>query len=102
LVSDASGAVVAGQVDPTNRLWKSTAPLKPGRQYQVTVDVLASGKHRSTTSSFSTVPGKLVSASIQPTNGAVVGVGMPVIIRFSAPVKNQAEILKGITVWSSS
>src|SRR5439155_154311 len=102
LLTDTTGAAVNGQIDPTSRLWKSAAVLNPGRQYQVTVEVVTNGKHRTTTSSFSTVPGKLVSASIQPTNGAVVGVGMPVIVRFSAPVKNQAEILKGITVWSSS
>ena len=102
LVQDMTGAVVDGQIDPTGKLWKSTVALKPGRQYSAAIDVLSNGHHKHEMTTFSTVPGKLVSASVLPGNGQTVGVGMPVVVRFSAPVKNQAEILKGITVWSSS
>jgi len=102
LVTDNTGATLDGQIDATSRLWKAAAILKPGRQYQVSVDVNASGHVHHTATTFSTVPGKLVSASVLPGNGATVGVGMPVVVKFSSPVKNQAEILKGVTVWSSS
>jgi lipoprotein-anchoring transpeptidase ErfK/SrfK len=100
-LTDTTGATVNGLIDGTGRSWKSAAALMPGRQYQVTVDVRTSAHEHQLVSSFSTVPGKLVSASVLPGNGSTVGVGMPVVVRFSAPVKNQNEILKGISVWSS-
>jgi lipoprotein-anchoring transpeptidase ErfK/SrfK len=102
LLTDMTGAVVDGLVDSTGRVWKSTVALKPGRQYTTSIDVGTTGDHKHATTVFSTVPGKQVSASVQPSNGMVVGVGMPVIVKFSAPIKNQAEILKGITVWSAA
>jgi lipoprotein-anchoring transpeptidase ErfK/SrfK len=101
-LTDSTGATVNGLMDGTGRSWKSAGALKPGRQYQVSVDVHTTSPARHLVSTFSTVPGKLVSASILPGNGQTVGVGMPVVVRFSAPVKNTDEILKGISVWSSS
>jgi lipoprotein-anchoring transpeptidase ErfK/SrfK len=101
-LTDGTGTTVNGAIDGTGRSWKSVGALKPGRQYEVSVDVRTSNPEHHVFSAFSTVPGKQVSASILPGAGQTVGVGMPVVVRFSAPVKNQNEILKGISVWSSS
>jgi lipoprotein-anchoring transpeptidase ErfK/SrfK len=100
---DSTGATVPGQTDLNARVWRSTAALNPGRGYTLNVTSVEGGKHvRHSASAFSTVPGKLMSASLLPGDGQTVGVGMPVVVRFSAPVKNQDVILEGFSVTAAS
>lgn len=96
------GKAVRGKLSPDRLTWTSSSALRPGTTYTVAVDAAAAdGRTTTTSSSFRTLkPKDTASASIQPGDGWVVGVGMPVIVDFSRSVSTSRrdDVEKALTV----
>ncbi|HEX5740451.1 MAG TPA: Ig-like domain-containing protein [Pilimelia sp.] len=88
-VTDADGEEVAGTVNPGRSRWVPRSPLRWGARYTATVRATgADGQPAETSSSFTVMrePSTLVSASSHLGDGAVVGVGMPLMVRFGRTI----------------
>ncbi|MEU2614279.1 Ig-like domain-containing protein [Micromonospora sp. NPDC007271] len=101
----AGGKTVAGKLGD-DQTWRSTGKLAYGKTYTVTVSVADSAgaltEHKST---FSTIKPSGVAAVTFQANaltalkaGGTYGVGQPVMVNFSKPVKNRAEAEKAMLV----
>jgi len=99
-VSDTEGADLSGALDPAAHSWTSTGALSPATHYLVTATAVDSrGLTTERSSSFTTeAPPKVLTVKIAPLEGELVGVGMPIIVYFSAPVVNKAAVEKALTV----
>lgn len=106
-VSVAAGSkTVAGKLDDDGRTWRSTGKLAYGKTYTVTASAADSaGTLTQHTSSFSTVkPSGVASVTFQANAltalraGGTYGVGQPVMVNFSKPVKDRAEAEKAMLV----
>jgi lipoprotein-anchoring transpeptidase ErfK/SrfK len=102
-VAGPDGAEVKGTLDKDSKVWKPETALKWNTKYTVTVHGTESaGKGGSTSSSFTTMakPTKVVRVSSFLGDGNVVGVAMPLIIKFgrSIPTKYRAEVERRMTV----
>lgn len=102
-VTDPDGDKVKGEVDKDNNVWTPAAALTWGKKYTVTVDgPAAEGKVGTTKSTFTVMkkPSKLVRVSSFLGDGATVGVGMPLIVRFgrSVPEKYRDDVQRRMTV----
>jgi len=100
-----SGSTVPlqGVLDPAGASWTASSLLEPGSTYALAMtgkDV--DGLTATTTSSFTTQDLSL-KQQIFPTivGGGVVGVAMPVIVRFDVPVSDRASIERHLRVTSS-
>jgi lipoprotein-anchoring transpeptidase ErfK/SrfK len=102
-VADSSGDTVVGALDSTSHSWASTGALVPGTQYLVTATAISSsGTSTETSSSFTTAAAaNVLGVKIAPLEGEVVGVGMPIIVYFSAAVTNEAAVEKALVVDSA-
>jgi lipoprotein-anchoring transpeptidase ErfK/SrfK len=96
----ADGTKVTGTLADGGLAWHNTAHLAPSATYTVTaVAENADGVRSTEKSTFSTLrPASLVSASLQPSDGWVVGVGMPIVITFSKSVKDRTAVEKSLRV----
>ena len=105
-VTTKSGKTVPGTLAADKLTWTSTSNLAPGTKYQVSAEAAASnGTKATSTSSFKTLtPTSTASAYIQPGDGWVVGVGMPVVVNFSRSVstKNREDVEGALTVKTTS
>lgn len=108
-VKDAAGKVVDGGLrqgaDATKGTWVPTKQLKYGTTYTATVTATgADGKTNAATSTFTTMskPGKTVTVSSFLGENQVVGVAMPLIVRFgrSIPKSYRDDMQK--RMWVSS
>jgi lipoprotein-anchoring transpeptidase ErfK/SrfK len=99
-VSGTNGVDVLGALDPEAHSWTSTGALSPATHYLVTATAVDSrGSTTERSSSFTTeAPPKVLGVKIAPLEGETVGVGMPIILYFSAPVLNKAAVEKALTV----
>jgi len=99
-VADPDGAVVVGALDAGADSWASTGALSPATHYLVTATAVdARGMSTERSSSFTTeAPPKVLGVRIAPLEGETVGVGMPIIVYFSAPVVNKAAVEKALIV----
>ncbi|MFL6061063.1 MAG: Ig-like domain-containing protein [Marmoricola sp.] len=95
---------VAGTLSGDKTSWQSTGRLQPGVTYTVRGAANdAKGKEAVYSSRFHTQALALdhqTFPSFFPTEGATVGVGLPVIIHFDVPVTDHASFQKHITVTS--
>jgi len=93
-------APLAGQLDPSGARWTFAGTLAPGATYQVTANVVApSGSTSVASSTFTTLtPTSKVTARVAPLNGMIVGVGQPVAVYLSSPVKDHAAVERRLTV----
>jgi lipoprotein-anchoring transpeptidase ErfK/SrfK len=104
-VTDPAGAAVKGTVNKAGTTWVPAAQLKYATPYTITVSATGEdGKTATATSTFTTMakPSKLIAVSSFLGDGAVVGVGMPLIVRFgrSVPKEYRDEVQRRITVRS--
>lgn len=102
-VTDDESHRVKGAID-TDGVWRSTGkPLHYGSTYRVTAEAVdPTGQGKVVASTFRTVkPRAKLTTSISPVQGQTVGVGMPVIVRLSAEVKDRAAVQDALTVESS-
>ncbi|GGK70847.1 hypothetical protein Ppa06_35520 [Planomonospora parontospora subsp. parontospora] len=97
----AGGAPVPGRFDPGRTAWRSDHALVPGRDYAVSVTAAGPGGTRaSATGTFRTfTPEKTFKiASVTPSPGETVGVGMPIIVDFDTPVKDRLSVERALEV----
>ena len=101
----ADGQPLPGGMGQGKRTWKAAELLEPGTAYHVHATAVdAQGLAVSKTVSFRTEqlgPDEQAYASIAPLDGEVVGVGMPVIVLFDAPVTDRASIERHLQVRST-
>ncbi|MCO6004366.1 Ig-like domain-containing protein [Actinoallomurus purpureus] len=91
----------SGQFTADRTSWRTTWTLKPGASYTVTATARnPKGKVTAVTRTFRTVraPHTLGIASVTPAAGEKVGVGMPIIVDFTGPVANRANVEKALEV----
>ena len=102
-VAAPDGTEVKGTLDKDSKVWKPESALKWNTKYTVTVHGTESGdKGGSTSSTFTTMakPTKLVRVSSFLGDRQVVGVAMPLIMKFgrAIPTKYRAEVERRMTV----
>ncbi|MBB5870119.1 lipoprotein-anchoring transpeptidase ErfK/SrfK [Allocatelliglobosispora scoriae] len=102
-LQDAAGTRVSGALRADGTSWVPNAPLKYNTTYTVTVTANgADGKTGTATSSFTTMakPSKTISASSYSGDKAKVGIGMPLMVKFSrsVPKAKRAEVQKRLFV----
>ncbi|GAA4996227.1 L,D-transpeptidase [Kitasatospora paranensis] len=107
-VSGPDGKQVAGRLADDQRSWQTTGRLRAGTAYtaRIAADDGKGGRGQ-TTASFRTVAAQnLLTAQLGPdsSGSGVYGVGQPLTVKLSAPVKDAAarqEVERGLTVTSS-
>ncbi len=97
---------VPGALSEDGRHWQSSGVLLPGTTYRVTAAMAGSTPEQSATKSVkirTRDSAELFEARISPRHGARVGVGMPVLVRFSAPVAEEfrGTVQRALTVTST-
>nr|WP_157434735.1 Ig-like domain-containing protein [Actinoplanes missouriensis] len=102
-VTSPKGDEVKGTLDKDDNVWKPSESLAWGTKYTVTVTTPeAEGKSNTTTSTFTTMkkPANLVRVTSFLGDGNVVGVGMPLIMKFgrAIPEKYRAEVERRMVV----
>jgi lipoprotein-anchoring transpeptidase ErfK/SrfK len=102
-VTQADGTRLDGALSKGATTWTSTQPLAPDTVYRVQATALnAEGYPTKVDKTFSTLkPRKVLEAEITPTEGSAVGVGMPISVKFSEPVKNKAAVERRLLVETS-
>jgi len=102
-VTDAGGSEVKGTLDKDEKTWRPEKALAYGAKYTVTVTgTAAEGKGGTTTSTFTTMakPSKIVRVTSFLADNQTVGVGMPLIIKFSRaiPASYRDDVERRMTV----
>lgn len=100
---DAGGGAVGGRFSPDRSAWTATEPLGFDKTYTWTGNATgADGRRVEVRGGFSTVtPAKLVRATVNPIDGAEVGVGMPVKVEFEQAPKDRAAAERALSVEST-
>jgi lipoprotein-anchoring transpeptidase ErfK/SrfK len=96
------GQDVPGDLNTDRTSWQARWTLTPGAAYQVTATAITrSGAVATATSTFraAVVHGGLT-AWVAPSEGATVGVGMPVTVTFNHPVTDQAAVERTLQIHS--
>lgn len=93
-VTDDDGKEVEGTLDKDGKVWRPAKSLAWKTKYTVSVKgPEAEGKNSAVTSSFTTMakPGKTIGVSSFLGDGRTVGVGMPIIVRFSRAIPEKVR-----------
>ncbi|MDQ1465924.1 MAG: hypothetical protein QOH10_339 [Actinomycetota bacterium] len=90
--TSSTGVVVAGALAPRADEWRSTGALSYGTVYRVTATVsgLLQGSAESTATFQTLSPSATVGASVFPSDGLTIGVGQPIVFRFSEAITDGA------------
>ncbi|TCO65199.1 L,D-transpeptidase [Actinocrispum wychmicini] len=104
-VTNPEGKQVAGTTTPDKLSWANTERLAFGKTYTYTAHATGSdNKPAELKGSFTTMsPAKTARATVNPTDNATVGVGMPISVKFQdgfAP-KDRAAVEKALKVETS-
>ena len=93
---------VPGQLSADKTSWKSDWTLKPASAYTVTATARNGTKTSTANSKFHTLKAtsSLKIASVFPTPGKKVGVGMPIIVTFNRAVTNKKAVEQAMDVRS--
>jgi lipoprotein-anchoring transpeptidase ErfK/SrfK len=80
--------------------WRSSAPLEPGTTYTVAATVVdGAGQREERRSTFTTLtPTKVLKVGIGPLDGQTVGIGMPLALYLSSPVKDHTAFESRLAV----
>nr|MDT0660968.1 Ig-like domain-containing protein [Micromonospora sp. DSM 115978] len=102
-VTDAAGGAVEGELSDDGTTWLPTGQLDYGTTYTATVTATGDdGKPATASNTFTTMPepANKVRVTSFLGDGAVVGVGMPLIVRFDReiPEKYRADVQRRMTV----
>ena len=96
---DDEGADVAGELAPDGLTWKNTDRLNYNKLYTITAKTLGLGGTATESLSFkSHSPANLTMPYLSPGDGAVVGVGQPIAVRFDENIPDRMAAQKAITV----
>jgi lipoprotein-anchoring transpeptidase ErfK/SrfK len=103
LLRDAAGYEVPGTLDTSGAGWQATGALAEGKRYTFEAGGIDSAGHPfHNISSFATIPtSKVVKAWVSPLAGTLVGVGQPIAIEFSHPVRDRAAVERQLHVETS-
>ena len=99
-VTGPDGAV-AGVLSEDGSQWTAiSGPLEYSASYTVQATGSDSrGRTQLLTNSFSTIePEKFFTASVSPSNGEAVGVGLPIVVTFNKRIDNKAEVEQALSV----
>ncbi|WP_256862347.1 Ig-like domain-containing protein [Microbispora sp. GKU 823] len=97
----AGGETVEGEFDSTHTKWTSKQPLKPSTRYTVSAKAAGKGGPATATSRFTTLKPKVGLEVVDVTpgiKGETVGIGMPIMVRFNAPVQDKAAVEQALEV----
>ncbi|MFI1199614.1 L,D-transpeptidase family protein [Streptomyces sp. BHT-5-2] len=99
-VTDAKGNEVDGKISDAGALWRPDGHLGASTRYTVdAVAVDARGRQAAEHATFTTlVPRNTFIGQYTPENGQLVGVGMPVSIRFTRGITRPRAVERAITV----
>lgn len=103
-LTNAAGKAVEGEIAEDKASWTVTEPLGYGKEYSYTASATGTdGKVVELAGSFTTVaPKSTPRATINPVDDAVVGVGMPISVKFpEGPVQDKAAVEKALKVETS-
>lgn len=91
-VTDDTGNQVTGSRSADGRVWTASGSLAPSHTY--TIQAVAAVSDGTTTwrSTFTTVRVIALAVTVIPADGDVVGVGMPLILRFNHPVRETEQV----------
>ena len=93
---------VSGTMNAASTSWHTQWPLGVSQKYTVTVAAKLNGVAKTTTSTFTTLsPASTFSTHIFQGSGATYGVGMPLILTFSQPIKNKAQVERALEIKTS-
>jgi lipoprotein-anchoring transpeptidase ErfK/SrfK len=97
------GDPVTGSYSASRTAWRSTYALNVTQSYRVTaIAAAANGTTTTTTSTFRTLtPSSTFSTEIFEGYQQDYGVGMPIILTFSEPIKNEAAVERSIVLQTS-
>ena len=97
------GGILTAGARGTQDIWRSAWALHPAQDYAVTAAAVdASGRTVTRTTSFRTLaPARTFSTHIEEGHGQTFGVGMPVILTFSHPIKNRAAVERSLQLRTS-
>ena len=106
-VTSAGGRDVAGALNEDRRHWQTSGALLPGTTYAVRATMTGSPDTDPVTRTLSLSTRESAApfrARISPRDGATVGVGMPILVTFTAPVEQdrRAEVQDALTVTASA
>lgn len=92
---------VTGKLASDGLSWQSAGTLHPSEAYTVTVKAANDGGDKSARASFRTLSvSNSVKASIAPLDGSTVGVGQPIAVYLTDPVKDRAAVERAMKVVS--
>jgi lipoprotein-anchoring transpeptidase ErfK/SrfK len=100
-VTDAHGKAVAGRLDAKKTHWSTAADTDLTTATLYTVKAQAKngdGKVTSVTKKFSTGAMTALTSTLAPLDNDTVGVGMPIVVQFSADVQDKKAIQKHMKV----
>lgn len=101
-VKGKGGGKVTGKTSDDRSSWESAGTLRPSTSYTVKVDAKNDGGDKSASASFTTLtPKATVKALVAPLNGSVVGVGQPIAVYLTKPVKDRAAVERALHVKTS-
>ena len=105
-VTSAGDQDVAGSLSDDRQHWRSSGALLPGTTYDVRATMTGSAGTDPVTGTISISTRDSVEqfrARISPRDGATVGVGMPILVTFTAPVEQdrRAQVQDALTVTAS-
>ncbi len=101
-IASAGPGRVTGRLSHDGTVWRSAAPLSPSRSYTITATAVGGGKSVTATSSFRTLtPRMTFTASILEGSHQEYGVGMPIVLTFSRPIRNRAAVERSLSLTSS-
>ncbi|MEU9298687.1 Ig-like domain-containing protein [Streptomyces sp. NPDC048266] len=95
-----SHVAVSGALDATRQTWTVGRTLSPATTYTVHATATSPDGQRTTTRTrFTTMtPSRTNRALLGPLDNQIVGVGMPVTLRFNHPVADKAAVEKSLNV----
>jgi lipoprotein-anchoring transpeptidase ErfK/SrfK len=101
-LTDQKDRTVAGEMSADGATWTSTDALRIADHYRLQAAAVdADGVATERSGFFATVaPRKVLETSISPLGGQTVGVGMPIIVRFNATVRDRAAVEQALAVTS--
>jgi len=98
-MTDDEGDDVSGELSADGLRWTTTDPLGYNKRYTVTAQTLGLGGVLTQSLSFkSHSPKNLTMPYLTPGDGAVVGVGQPIAVRFDENIPDRLVAQKAITV----
>lgn len=88
-----SDPALLGSLSGNGRTWTAAAGLAAGATYQFAVNVAdRAGTKASAVETFATLPPtSTTTATVTPADGSTVGVGQPLVVKFSQPVPAAAQ-----------